>query len=91
MQRAERRIAMVGKAEAILRQFAQAGGDPATVRDGKGWTALHLVYSCPSLACCIRGPVAGTSTPRHVPRAHSHGKSAARLLRPVCAARQRAG
>jgi hypothetical protein len=34
---------MVGKADVILRKFAQTGGDPATARDSKGWTALHLV------------------------------------------------
>jgi hypothetical protein len=42
----QRLIAMVGtaeSAESILRKFAQAGGDPTTARDSKGWTALHLV------------------------------------------------
>ena len=34
---------MVGKAEVLLRKFAQTGGNPAAARDSKGWTALHLV------------------------------------------------
>ena len=34
---------MVGKAEVLLRKFAQSGSNPAAARDNKGWTALHLV------------------------------------------------
>ena len=33
---------MVGKAEMLLRKYAQTGGDPANARDANGWTALHL-------------------------------------------------
>ncbi len=36
-------MARTESAGSILRKFAQAGGDPTTARDNKGWTALHLV------------------------------------------------
>lgn len=39
---------MVGKAEMLLRKYAQTGGDPANARDANGWTALHLVCHLPA-------------------------------------------
>ena len=59
-------------AGSILRKFAQAGGDPTTARDSKGWTALHLVVIvdsavplAPAVTPCVIPPIAYRSVVTH--------------------------